>query len=97
MSPATAPVVSLRDITFGHPPQGAASPALKDVSLDVEPLDFLGVIGPNGGGKTTLLKLILGFLKPQTGSVTVLGRPPVAVRRQVGYVPQHASIDANAT
>ena len=86
-------VVELRDVTFGYPPEGAIQPVLEDVSLVIEPREFLGVIGPNGGGKTTLLKIILGLLAPQRGSVTVFGRAPVAVRSRIGYVPQHAHVD----
>lgn len=78
-------------VTFSY--QGAAAPALEDASLRIEADDFLGVIGPNGGGKTTLLKILLGLLEPQKGSVKVFGKPPAKVRERIGYVPQHASID----
>jgi zinc transport system ATP-binding protein len=88
------PVVQLQGVTFGYPPEGAIQPVLEDVSLSIEPREFLGVIGPNGGGKTTLLKIILGLLAPQRGSVTVFGQSPFAVRRRIGYVPQHARLDA---
>jgi zinc transport system ATP-binding protein len=87
-------VVDIRNVTFTYPPRQGATPVLDDVSLAVEPRDFLGVIGPNGGGKTTLLKLMLGLLKPDRGSVRVFGRPPEEVRDQIGYVPQHSQIDA---
>lgn len=81
----------LERVTFSY--QGAAAPALEDASLRIEAEDFLGVIGPNGGGKTTLLKILLGLLEPQQGSVKVFGKPPAKVRERIGYVPQHASID----
>ena len=61
---------------------------LEDVSLRVSRGEFLGVVGPNGGGKTTLLRLILGQLAPEHGSVRVLGETPVRARRRIGYVPQ---------
>ncbi len=51
------------------------------------------MIGPNGGGKTTLLKVILGLLQPQRGTVTVFGRAPAEVRARIGYVPQYAQVD----
>jgi len=73
-----------------------AEPALEDVTFAVGPGDFIGLIGPNGGGKTTLLKLVLGLLDPQVGTVRVLGRPPREVSRLVGYVPQSSQIDDRA-
>jgi zinc transport system ATP-binding protein len=51
------------------------------------------MVGPNGGGKTTLLKLILGLLKPDRGSVRVLSQKPERARRRIGYMPQHAHVD----
>ncbi len=66
---------------------------LEDVNLCVEQLDFLSIIGPNGGGKTTLLKLLLGLIKPMRGNIRVLGIKPEHSRRQVGYVPQYTSVD----
>jgi zinc transport system ATP-binding protein len=63
-------------------------PALTDVSLSVASGEFLGVFGPNGGGKTTLLKLLMGFLTPQQGLIRILGKKPEEVRHRIGYVPQ---------
>ena len=85
--------IELRNVTFGYPPHGDRRPVLIDINLTVPPRDFLGVIGPNGGGKTTLLKLILGWHKPQNGCVTVFGGESCRARRRIGYVPQHATID----
>jgi len=64
--------------------------ALEGVNLSVKKGDFLGIIGPNGGGKTTLLKVILGLTKPSRGKVSVLGEPPERARRFIGYVPQYS-------
>lgn len=66
--------------------------ALKDVSLDIYPDDFLGIIGPNGGGKTTLVKAILGTL-PHSGEVTY--SPTISERghRLIGYLPQQSEFD----
>jgi zinc transport system ATP-binding protein len=67
--------------------------ALEDVSLKVPRGDYLAVIGPNGGGKSTLLKVILGLVRPDRGVVRVLGRAPEEVRGRVAYVPQYARFD----
>ncbi|MGD8394876.1 MAG: ABC transporter ATP-binding protein, partial [Candidatus Eiseniibacteriota bacterium] len=66
---------------------------LDAVDLEVPVHDFLAVIGPNGGGKTTLLRVILGLLRPDRGRVRVLGRAPEAVRGRIAYVPQYAEFD----
>ncbi|MCK4614918.1 MAG: ABC transporter ATP-binding protein, partial [Thermoplasmata archaeon] len=66
---------------------------LKDITLSVEENEFLGIIGPNGGGKTTLLKVILGILKPRKGTVRVFGLPPTQAHHLIGYVPQYLSFD----
>lgn len=87
------PVVEINEVSFGYPPHPSEDPVLEDISLRIEANEFLGLIGPNGGGKTTLLKILLGLLKPQRGTVRVLGLSPGSVRGQIGYVPQHARID----
>jgi zinc transport system ATP-binding protein len=61
---------------------------LRDVNLSLRKGEFLGIIGPNGGGKTTLLKLMLGILKPDRGKISVLGHEANKATRRVGYVPQ---------
>lgn len=61
---------------------------LKDVTLSLRKGEFLGVIGPNGGGKTTLLKLMLGIFKPDRGKIRILGQEADKATRRVGYVPQ---------
>lgn len=70
-----------------------AAPILEDVSFTIEEREFAAVIGPNGGGKTTMLKLILGLIEPQAGYVTVFGQRPVASRRRIGFMPQHPGLD----
>ena len=69
------------------------NPVITNVNLRVEGDDFVGIIGPNGGGKTTLLKSVLGLLKPIEGSVKVFGRSPEETRNRIGYVPQYATFD----
>ena len=66
---------------------------LEGINLSIEGNDFLGIIGPNGGGKTTLLKVILGLITPSRGRVLVLGQPPYKSRNNIGYVPQHNLFD----
>ncbi len=66
---------------------------LEEVFLEVEVGDFLGLIGPNGGGKTTLLQAILGLIKPSRGRVLVFGMNPEAARTRVGYLPQKSLFD----
>lgn len=81
---------SLQGVSFRYP---SSPPVLVGVDLEVEAEDFLGLVGPNGGGKTTLLKVMLGLLVPQQGRVRVLGQAPSAVSARIGYVPQQAQID----
>jgi zinc transport system ATP-binding protein len=66
---------------------------LQDINLSVREHDFLGIIGPNGGGKSTLLKVILGLIKPDRGVVTLLGVSPEHSRSKIGYVPQYSTYD----
>lgn len=82
-------VLKLCNISFGYGKQSI----LHGVNLEVKAGEFIGLIGPNGGGKTTLLKIILGLLKPTAGAVTLLGGPPQRMRLQVGYVPQVMHFD----
>lgn len=69
------------------------TPILENVSFVIAPGEFVGIFGPNGGGKTTLLKLLLGFLKPQKGSLEILGESPKTAREKMGYVPQISHLD----
>lgn len=67
--------------------------ALSNVCLDVAHGEMLGIIGPNGGGKSTLLKAILGLVEPATGSVHIYGQEPGKNHAAVGFVPQFAVMD----
>ena len=73
---------------------GAEVDAVDGATLEIGGDEFVGVIGPNGGGKSTLLQLVLGLLEPERGTIEVFGRPPQEARSRIGYVPQRASIDA---
>ncbi len=85
MTTVAAPVIDIQRIGFAY----GDVPVLEDVSLQVKAGEFLGLVGPNAGGKSTLLKLILGLLSPQRGRLQVLGRAPKQARRHLGYVPQY--------
>ncbi len=85
---ARQPVISLENLCFSRQSEAV----LENVSLRVDEGDFLAVLGPNGGGKTTLLRLIMGFLSADKGEVRVFGANPERVRSQIGYVPQFSAI-----
>ena len=78
-------VLDIQNVTYFYGPV----PVLQDISLQIEEEEFFGIIGPNAAGKSTLLKLILGLIKPEQGSIKVLNHRPDSVRENIGYVPQH--------
>src|SRR5574342_1197181 len=69
------------------------SPLLQNISLEIGKGEFIVLFGPNGGGKTTLLKLFMGFLKPLRGTLLIDGMPPQKSRMRMGYVPQISHLD----
>ena len=83
------PVISLNDVSFSY----NARPVLQDVSLTVAEREFVWIVGPNGGGKTTLAKLLLGLLQPKAGTIRVFGQSPASSRKRIGYMPQQAQLD----
>lgn len=83
------PVVELADLAFTY----NGREILQEVNLAIKQLDSTCVVGPNGGGKSTLIKLILGLLEPTRGQVRLLGVTPAEGRSRVGYVPQYANYD----
>jgi zinc transport system ATP-binding protein len=85
------PAVEIRDVSFSYNGQ----PVLQHVNLSLKNGDFTALIGPNGGGKTTLLKLMIGLLKPDSGEVRILGEAPRRVSRRLGYMPQEIGINRN--
>jgi len=88
----TSPAIIFDRVSFAYP---GGSPALENVSLSVEPGQVLAVIGPNGGGKSTLLKLMLGMLQGYSGRIEVCGSTPSAARERglIGYVPQRSEAE----
>jgi zinc transport system ATP-binding protein len=82
-------IVEIKNIWFAYNGQTV----LEDVSLDIRQGDFIAMIGPNGGGKTTLLKLMLGLLKPDKGAIRVLGDFTEKASHHIGYVSQDVHIN----
>ncbi len=82
-------ILLIQDLEFNYGP----TPALQGVNIEIREREFIGIFGPNGGGKTTLLKLILGFLQPQKGKILLFGEPPEKTRHLIGYVPQSVRFD----
>lgn len=83
------PLISLKSVWAGY----EDDLILENVNFSVYRGDYVGLIGPNGGGKTTLIRVILGLIKPTRGEVKVMGRSAKEGRRFIGYVPQVPSED----
>ena len=83
------PVIELSDVDFGY----TATPVVEDVSLTVDPGEYLAVVGPNGSGKSTLMQIMLGLLEPDSGEARLFTEPAHAFDdgELVGYVAQQAS------
>jgi len=87
---SAVPAVELEDVSFAY---RGGPPALEGVSLSIEQGAFLGIAGPNGGGKTTLLRLALGLERPAAGEIRVFGRPAGARgATRIGYLAQRAQL-----
>ena len=82
-------LIDIQNLNFSYNRQ----PVLINVDLTVQAGDFIAMIGPNGGGKTTLLKLMLGLLKPESGTIRIFGRSPQEAAYRIGYVPQDIHIN----
>jgi zinc transport system ATP-binding protein len=83
--------IELEDVGFAYP---GGPPVLQDVDLAVEEGEFVAIAGPNGGGKTTLLRIALGLEQPQTGTAELFGEPAVdsSRRRSIGYLAQRSQL-----
>ncbi len=81
--------IEVNDLTVAYDEK----PVLWDVDLEVPKGILLAIVGPNGGGKTTLIKSILGLVKPAAGEIEIFGRPYSEQRKLVGYVPQRGTVD----
>jgi zinc transport system ATP-binding protein len=85
----SSPVIVVENLSFSY----NSGATLENVSFSVKEKEFLALIGPNGGGKTTLVKLLLGLLKPDTGSIRIYGSPPEKAAHRIGYVPQDVAMN----
>ncbi len=91
-SPENSPtVIDIENLSFAYD----RDIILENINLHVQTLDFLAIIGPNGGGKSTLLKLILGLLKPKQGRITIFGEAPSKNLSLIGYVPQNTNVNTD--
>lgn len=87
-----ADMIKINNLNFSYE---AGKQILTDVNLQINKDELTCIVGPNGGGKTTLLNLILGLLVPNQGTISVLGETPVKARHRIGYMPQYFSLDQN--
>ena len=85
----TKPIIEFKDVSFAY----QHGPVLEGINLAIQPGEYVGVIGPNGGGKTTLVRLLLGLLQPRKGQVLLWGQDARSFgdRHKIGYVPQRAA------
>jgi ABC-type multidrug transport system fused ATPase/permease subunit len=91
----TLGAIELRDVTYRYPSN--TEPALRDISLRIEPGQTVGLVGPSGGGKSTLVQVLLGLIEPSSGAVSVGGVPLQTIARSiwtslVSLVPQNAEL-----
>ena len=84
-------IIEIKNLDFAY----NGETVLQEVNLTVRSKDYMAIIGPNGGGKTTLLKLILGLLSPEKGTVRVDGQIPRKASASIGYVPQDVHMNRN--
>ncbi|WP_200762650.1 metal ABC transporter ATP-binding protein [Nitrosophilus alvini] len=78
------PAISVKNLYFKYDKEFV----LQDISVDIYENDYIAVIGPNGGGKSTFVKILLGLLKPDRGEVKIYGKKPEYARELIGYLPQ---------
>lgn len=81
-------LISFENVSFSY----GSHPVLENINFTVKKDDYIAVLGPNGGGKTTLIKLFLGLLKPQKGHIRLFGGPPGSHGSLIGYLPQYTNV-----
>ena len=89
MNKTTSTAIEVSNLTVSYGPV----PALLDISVQIPAGKLIGIIGPNGSGKSTLIKSMLGFVRPDVGSVEVFGQDVASVKGRIAYVPQRGSVD----
>ncbi len=82
-------IINVRELSFSY----GSHQVLENLNLDIYEGDYIAIIGPNGGGKTTFTKLLLGLLKPQKGEIRIFGKPVIQVRHEIGYLPQYINFN----
>ncbi len=83
------PAIMIENLSFRYDSRDI----LSNVALTIYPFDSICIVGPNGGGKTTLVKLMTGLLKPDRGTISIFGQKPEDAKKRIGYVPQYAVYD----
>jgi zinc transport system ATP-binding protein len=84
-------LITFENVNFSYD----GTPVLEDVTFTIQERTFISIVGPNAGGKTTLLKLMLGLLKPSQGIIEIFGQSPEKARPRIGYMPQYVQFDPN--
>ncbi len=84
-------IIEINNLTYSYDKQVV----LENINLIVQERDFLAIIGPNGGGKSTLVKAILGINQVKKGKISILGDEPSLNLSKIGYVPQNTNINTN--
>jgi len=82
-------ILKIKNLSFAY----ESDIVLEDINLSINERDFLAIIGPNGGGKSTLLKLILGINRYKSGEIEIFNQPPSKSIEDIGYVPQNTNIN----
>ncbi len=84
-------IVTVRNLSFSY----GRNTIFRDISFTIHEKDYITVLGPNGGGKSTLIKLVMGLLEPDEGKILIRGRHPRNAGHLIGYVPQYINFDTN--
>lgn len=84
-------IIKAENIYFKY--EDSAKPILEDINFTIFEKEFVSIIGPNGGGKSTIIKIIIGLLKPDSGKINIFGQDPENIKEKIGYVPQYLNFD----